>query len=317
MTVKDQLEKRGPFWVVKNDSELKTFILDFLRCSWKTEKREYFPGPQPVSIERRHFAPHLQKKPYVVCEKSDGVRHVMLILTYAETKLSVLVNRAMEITVLPLSLPKAAHLGTVLDGELIDQKLFLIYDAVKVSGEYVGDRNLIERLTVAEPVVKGALKLATNPISLRMKTFFGLCDMEEFYTKYMPTLDYKSDGVIFTPVNEPIRSGTHETLFKWKPREMNTIDFLAKKVDKDRWFLYVQERGNLIIESELRGAPEWMTDGCIVECQYMFEENPKRWKPVGLRSDKVHPNNRRTFYNTLTNIKENIQWREFLLLVHR
>jgi hypothetical protein len=40
-----------------------------------------------------------------------------------------------------------------------------------------------------------------------MKTFFGLRDMEEFYTKYMPTLDYKSDGVIFTPVNEPIRSG--------------------------------------------------------------------------------------------------------------
>jgi hypothetical protein len=93
---------------------------------------------------------------------------------------------------------------------------------------------------------------------------------------------------------------------------MNTIDFLAKKVDKARWFLYVQERGNLIIESELRDAPEWMTDGCIVECQYIFEDNPKRWKPVGLRNDKVHPNNRRTFYNTLINIKENIQWREFL-----
>ncbi len=113
---------------------------------------------------------------------------------------------------------------------------------------------------------------------------------------------------------------------------MNTVDFLAKRGPK-KWILYVQERGNLIIEAELTsGIPAWMTEGCdvrgvptrtkvldhtkrrrcIVECQYMFEDNPRWWKPIGLRKDKTHPNNRRTFYNTLTNIRENIQWSEFL-----
>ena len=204
--IKDFLEKRGPFWVVKRDSVLQQFAVNFLREAWKSEKNEYFPGPQPVSIERRHFL-HLQTKPYVVCEKSDGVRHVMLFFTFGENKLSVLVNRAFEVTVLPLTVSKSVYDGTVLDGELIDQKLFLIYDAVKVDGTYIGDRNLIQRLTAAEPVVKGALKLANNPVSLRMKTFFNLTDMDEFYLKYVPSLDYKSDGIIFTPVNEPVRSG--------------------------------------------------------------------------------------------------------------
>jgi len=50
-----------------------------------------------------------------------------------------------------------------------------------------------------------------------------------------------------------------------------------------------------------------MTDGCIVECQYY----QGAWFPVNLRTDKTHPNNRRTYYNTLTNIKEDIQWQEF------
>ena len=57
---------------------------------------------------------------------------------------------------------------------------------------------------------------------------------------------------------------THETLFKWKPREMNTVDFLAKRGPK-KWILHVQERGNLIIEAELTsGIPAWMTEGCDV-----------------------------------------------------
>ena len=79
----------------------------------------------------------------------------------------------------------------------------------------------------------------------------------------------------------------------------------------------------------------FMTDGCVVECRYRHDQEPrcavsgsrsptsstkadvsKRrwWQPIALRADKNHPNNRRTFYNTLTNIKEDIQWEEFCTL---
>ena len=57
----------------------------------------------------------------------------------------------------------------------------------------------------------------------------------------------------------------------------------------------------------------WFEDGAIVECMYItWEDGPLWWKPQKRRRDKTHPNNRRTFYNTITNIKEDIQMKEFL-----
>ena len=307
--MRDQLEKVGDNWKVSAGTPLEKFIITTLHTTWGSTG-DYFPGPQPISIERRHFG-LLKRNPYVVCEKSDGVRHVFMAFTYEGTKMCILVNRALNIILAPLSLPKQAYQGTVLDGELIDKK-YLVYDAVQVSGTSVAGMNLIERLTAGNTVVSGIRRMVTDPVQIRMKTFFGLHDMDTFQRNYVPSLEYKTDGIVFTPVNEPIRIGTHETLFKWKPRDMNTIDFKAVRTGQ-KWSLYVQEKGTLVFESELKlqDAPEWFTDGCIVECQYMVDDEPRWWKPVALRKDKVHPNNRRTFYNTLKNIREDIQWTEF------
>ena len=57
----------------------------------------------------------------------------------------------------------------------------------------------------------------------------------------------------------------------------------------------------------------WFEEGAIVECMYMLlGMNPLWWKPLKRRYDKTHPNNRRTFYRTIVNIKENIKMKEFL-----
>ena len=267
-TIKEQLERQGTQWVVKRDSLLQQYTVDMLRNSWGSGN-QFFPGPQPVSIERKHFR-HLKKNRYVVCEKSDGVRHVMMAFMFHDSRMCVLVNRVFQVTLTPLSLPKNAYEGTILDGELVNDKVFLVYDAVEVSGISVRSKNLIERLLAAEPVITGTLKLATNPIVLRMKTFFGVKDLEKLQNEHVPALDYKTDGLVFTPIDEPIKTGTHETLFKWKPRDQNTVDFLIKR-SRDKWSLHVSERGTLVFESELPDdkVPEWVTDGCIAECQYM------------------------------------------------
>jgi hypothetical protein len=82
------------------------------------------------------------------------------------------------------------------------------------------------------------------------------------------------------------------------------------------WRLYVQEKGKLYFESEIplnRISDEpWFEDGGIVECKYMTWEEPMWWKPLKRRRDKTHPNNRRTFYRTIVNIKEDIKMKEFL-----
>ena len=85
---------------------------------------------------------------------------------------------------------------------------------------------------------------------------------------------------------------------------------------RQAWRLYVQEKGKLFFESEIplnRIEDEpWFEDGAIVECKYMTDDSPMWWRPLKRRYDKTYPNNRRTFYRTIVNIKENIQMKEFL-----
>ena len=43
---------------------------------------------------------------------------------------------------------------------------------------------------------------------------------------------YKNDGLIFTPMNEPYpKFKKWDKLLKWKPSELNTIDFYSIKKD--------------------------------------------------------------------------------------
>jgi hypothetical protein len=107
---------------------------------------------------------------------------------------------------------------------------------------------------------------------------------------YLPTVTQDMDGLIFTPVKTWVKTGTHETMFKWKPREKNTIDFQMKWVN-DKWKLYVQEKGKLVFESHLvpRASARVGEEDAIVECQYMFEDEPMWWKPLKLRTIKHFP----------------------------
>ena len=54
-------------------------------------------------------------------------------------------------------------------------------------------------------------------------------DFDRFMDEHLPNVKQEVDGLVFTPINEPIRIGTHETMFKWKPQAKNTVDFLMKK----------------------------------------------------------------------------------------
>jgi hypothetical protein len=307
---------------IKSDSPLYKYVVDYIHTKWGS--KDYFPGPQPISIEYKHF-PILKSAEYVVCEKTDGERHMMVALMFEGKKKCLFVNRAFNMFEVPINLKKSAYEGTILDGELYDNTL-MVYDAVLVNGESVWDTHLMRRLEAARGLMKSIIYMKSDKWRLKCKTFYQMRDFEKFMDEYLPTVQQKIDGLVFTPVNEPIRIGTHETMFKWKPQEKNTVDFLMKKEPSREtpgfkpglpaWRLYVQEKGKLFFESEIphnRIEDEpWFEDGAIVECKYITWEEPLWWKPIKRRRDKTHPNNRRTFYRTIVNIRENIQMKEFL-----
>jgi hypothetical protein len=110
--------------------------------------------------------------------------------------------------------------------------------------------------------------------------------------------------VLFShPVNEPIRIGTHETMFKWKPQEKNTVDFLMKKRTFRRnpgfkagppaWRLYVQEKGNYFLKVKFHSIGSTMNLGLrMVRSLNVYVhpwEEPMWWKPLKRRTDKTHP----------------------------
>jgi hypothetical protein len=300
---------------------MEEYVVNFIHTVWGS--KDYFPGPQPISIEYKHF-PILKGAEYVVCEKTDGERYMMVALTYQGKRKCFFVNRSFKMFEVPINLKKSAYEGTILDGELYDGTL-MVYDAVRVNGESVWDLNLMKRLEAARGLMKSIIYMKSDKWRLKCKTFHEMRHFEKFMDVYLPTVQQKMDGLVFTPVNEPIRLGTHESMFKWKPQEQNTVDFLMKREPTREtpgfkkgplaWRLYVQEKGKLFFESEIpqnKMDEPWFEDGAIVECKYITWEEPMWWKPIKRRTDKTYPNNRRTFYRTIVNIKENIQMKEFL-----
>ena len=299
----------------------------FINETWGSVGRDgtyppFFPGPQPISIERRHMT-LLNNNKYLACEKSDGTRIALVCLGWANKRYCVAVNRSMNMRVLKLSLPKSAYKGTILDTELVDTKSgkphLMVYDAVLISGTLVKNDNLTQRLEQTQRFVSGIMKLKSDTVVIKLKTFYPLDTMDKLIHDVRGNkFEYENDGLIFTPINEPVRMGTHETLFKWKERDKNTIDFLVKNRDDGTMGLYIQDRGELVFSSQipythLENTP-WankLQDDDIVECQYQWETWPRWWKPVNIRTDKHHPNNRRTLFRTMVNIEENIQIQEF------
>jgi hypothetical protein len=268
-------------------------IKGYIHRVWESSDASWFPGPQPISIERKHFRA-LKSQPYFVCEKTDGVRHMLVCFeTSDKKKICALVDRAFHVTFTTLTVPR----DTVLDGELMDG-VFYVYDAVRVKGEDLRKKTLTERLVQAKVVVKSILK--QPKLQVKVKEMFPLNEVSKIQ------LGEKTDGLIFTPVEEPVRIGTHETLFKWKPRHLITIDFLVMN-GKD---LCIQERGAMRKEAELSMKTRPYAPGTILECDY----NELGWTPVKERPDKTHPNNRRTYDRTIVNLRENIKLAEFYSL---
>ena len=276
----------------------ETKVRLFIQQAWGSSDPTRFPGPQPVSIERRHF-PLLKRQPYLVCEKTDGVRH---LLASTEDGLVVMVNRAFSIDTVKVRIPR----DTLLDGELVTsktgKKLFMVYDAVRIKGEDLRDQPLDARLKKARAVAKGIIKTAQAPFELRVKTMWPLGDQ----IPDLNSFEYETDGIVLTPMNEPIRMGTHETMFKWKPHERITVDFEIKNGRE----LFVQDRGDLFKEATLhvRNERTDLPNGTIVECGY----GDLGWFVEKIRTDKTHANNRRTYFRTCVNLREAIQITELV-----
>ena len=307
------------------DDVIKQVLIDELKQRWNNYEYNTFPGPQPVSIERVHME-GLFNKPYWVCEKSDGMRFLLVCTRYLGKPYCFLVDRRLDVYMLNLEIVTDAFDGTILDGELVRNKVthcfeYLVYDSTMVKGESTMNLPHSERIKRAVDVVQFIKHNNNTPFQIRMKAFYPIKQFREYVRDVVPTIGHEIDGYIFTPESDPVMSGTHFSLYKWKEQTKNTVDFLLERNHyKPSEYISKIAKGKTLkslFDNKVVIDPGSNVDchlkqfgTAIVECEYL---EPDRWRAVLVRHDKTRPNSYVTWTKTLVNIYENIQLKEFYI----
>ena len=278
-----------------------------------------FPGPNPVSIERKHL-PLLKTREYLVGEKTDGVRYFLFCTKYDDKNLVLLVDRKLAFFLVPINLFEGVYDGTILDMELVKGETWManVFDLVALRGSSFSTKHFPERFEAAREFMKMVFPSDKDPFVFQTKAWYPMQNFAAL-KQFTKTVKYKTDGYIFMPVREPVRCFRHETLFKWKPRLMNTVDF---KLDKKDTYTYTMSvfNGKDFPVQDYTFSPSILhvevakmmkdTGCCIVESAWDLEKG--LWVPKGVRRDKQHANDLRTFEGTLLNIREDIREQEFM-----
>lgn len=195
-----------------------------------------FLGPQPVTLSPQHvMLPELLPpnaktvlQDYTVTDKADGERHMLFVTPTGYVYL--LPRGSHNVKYLGITHPTLA--GTLLDGELVSGiSTFAIFDIYFYRQKDVRRLPLwSERIDLMKTC---ASVLSDSPFKIHVKKFlradkqnmFAACNeiLDSFDVGDLP---YEIDGLIFTPTGA-LPTGKNQ-VFKWKPPEQNTIDFLVR-----------------------------------------------------------------------------------------
>ena len=288
-----------------------------------------FIGPSSVSLELPNVVGGSDAKVtvlegYAVTDKADGLRKMMYVA--ASGKMYFLdTNMNVQFTGMRCD---NSWRGTLIDGEhIIHDKFGVFYDAYAafdcyfVRGEDVrkhplvtpdGQDGRIKKLSVVlagldpKPIVPDS-----RPLRVSRKSFYSGENIFANCRAVMQrindgTLEYETDGMMFTPVSlgvgiepdetaPPNRKRTWRRSFKWKPPSHNTIDFLcttAKEASGDDLVKTIFTNGIAMSEEGtisqhksfvLRVGYDEKTHGYLNPCQQVMDGD----YPTSKQSDRV------------------------------
>lgn len=288
-------------------------IAEMKRLALDDHPKNRLPGPNPVSLERSEM--YKLKSGYVVAEKTDGIRFMLCCMRLYDVKLCVIIDRAMNVYLLPLQcIPRVLFQGSIFDGEITVDKsgtpVFVFFDAVVVSGITVSQLPLDGRIISMHRSMKSFRAHPNDHVQVRFKKWIPLDapDVCERLAKTEST--YHCDGVVLVPVADPVVYGRHFHLFKLKPEGTHTVDFVI--LDSSGAIgIYDPEIGKNVPVGQIDMTKKLFLVGTIVECAY---ENGS-WHALHDRSDKNQANDMRTYTKTILNIKEDIKFCEIIQFV--
>jgi len=322
----------------------------------------HIPADNPVSLDRTTL-PLLQAMEYTAAHKADGVRYFLVLASHEDQPVGALVDRAGSTYQVLLHARKALYVrGSVFDGELCPgagpsgEALFLVFNALVVSGVAMRDLDYNQRLhavrthfparvlpstvATASHLVGGYVRALDPGLHLLAKETVPFAQLAS-----LPAVPYPTDGLLFTPTHEGVRSGRNPHLLKWK--RTNPLDVrlrvepdgpLTMTLDDDgaaallldvlqaRYATVAWGPRMRLLEAIVRGAHRCSrafsgrteTFEAIVElaCERRGDDTLEL-NYLRLRPDKGTPNNVHTVTRTLLSIEDNITDAELLALSQR
>ena len=145
--------------------------------------------------------------------------------------------------------------GSIFDVEICFglqlQKTIFVFDILFYNGlDIRGNNNYLlkKRLSLIDELLPSFKSFNSNHKILSKPYYNNISEITNEYP------DIIKDGLIFTPLNEPYSMKTKWTsLFKWKPIELQTIDFyVVFQTNETIWNLFVYNERNENIPFEFK-----------------------------------------------------------------
>jgi ribA/ribD-fused uncharacterized protein len=281
-------------FLLKN-SEMQQYEHEF-----KLSKNIFY---NPVTMMRRHISlrnPYNISKGYTVTNKADGERACLYV---SRDRRVLKITPTYKVVWTGITARDDKHIGDFIDGEYIpDKNMFCIFDVYRFRKQDV--RNLplmtseedlvtnpgISRLGCGKLFIEDlktdfAISASTMPIRIETKLFLtgdGTVMEENIRTMLTEDFGYETDGLIFTPKSSPVapdserKKNTWLRVYKWKPADQNSIDFLVK--------ISPEETFDPILKTKARKGELYVSKSAGDDIVYPRETMNGEYKPR-----EVHP----------------------------
>lgn len=250
---------------------------------------------QPIPLKSENDI----KIDFAVTQKFDGIRSIMFINDHG--KVFIIKNNLTFVIKTDLLCNLS---NTIIDGELINDKIFYAIDIILYKNKYLENYDLKDRLNVLYNI-KFKYECNYKYYHYKIKEYYfdnifensqKLIKKVYYYKINNKKYEILKDGLIFNSINEDYKKCI---IYKWK--QIITFDFkiLKNKDHKNKfsWNLYcysnnenyvlfpISKYNNLIVEQELDILYK---DNSIIE--FAFNEEQNKFYPIKVRDDKLYPN---------------------------
>lgn len=315
---------------VRNGEERERLMNEIHQMTgWQGRRDNTFPGAQPVSMTLQNLL-LLKQLPYRVSWKADGTRYMMYIrdrdqIFFFDRKSDFF--KVEKVTFPRRGKPNDVINGTLLDGEMVidedahggKRPRYLIYDIVCFPGTQIGQCDFDQRFKcIKEQIIdprteafgSGRIDPNRESFGIRRKDFWEIIGAKKILSPQFK-VGHETDGLIFQPVPNPYQLGTCETILKWKPHTLNSIDFRLKIIQTnapgcvrekvaqfwviglDRPFFQIPLQGikDPVVRDELRNYNNKLVE-CVWDIGHRIDHRMDiGWfKVIRERTDKDKPN---------------------------